>query len=99
MYLFTPALSHPTKIPSGLSPPPPWRFSGKVQSSAEYAASTSAFTADVLVAVSVSGVGAGAPSTKTGRKRNSAVCPTKSTILLPVSPGTEITICRLTPVP
>ncbi len=33
-----------------------------------------------------------APSTNTGLNLSSAVWPTKSTILRPVSPGTEITI-------
>ena len=52
----------------------------------------------VLVSVLVD-VAFAAPSANTGRNLNSAVCPTKSTIRLPVSPGTEITIWRLTPLP
>ena len=34
-----------------------------------------------------------APTAYTWRKRSSAVWPTRSTIRVPVSPGTEITIC------
>ena len=73
MYLLIPARSQLTKNVSELSPPPPWRFSARVQSKAAYAFDTSIGTPAIEVAVSVIAVGAALPSTKTGRKRNSAV--------------------------
>ena len=69
-------------------------------------AANCAFKSEVIpegsVAVAVSPlteVAFGAPTTSTGLNLSSAVWPTKSTILRPVSPGTDITIWRLTPLP
>ena len=58
---------------------------------------------DGVAAGAGAGAGAGTstapPVAKTWRKRNSAVWPTNSTTRSPDSPGTEIKICRLVPLP
>ena len=69
-----------------------------MQSSAANFALTSGLTP-------VAGVAAGSAApvaaavANTWRNRSSAVCPTNSTTRRPVSPGTEITIWRLVPLP
>ena len=91
MYLFAPTRSQLTIVSASFPLAPPWRFAGNVQSSAAYAAFNSGVTPAGRVALAASGlndVAFAAPSAKTGRNLSSAVCPTKSTILLPVSPGT-----------
>ena len=102
MYLRFPLRSQLTTATASLLLDPPCLFCGRVQSSAAYCAFNSGVTPDGNIAVAVSvvkEVAFAAPSAKTGRNLNSAVCPTKSTILRPVSPGTAMTIWRLTPVP
>ena len=52
-----------------------------------------------LAAGAGAGASTGPPDAKTWRKRNSAVWPTNSTTRSPDSPGTEIKIWRLVPLP
>ena len=93
-----PARSQPTIVSVGASVPEPCRFAAFVQSKAANFALTSAVTPATGVAFG-SAVPVEAAVASTWRKRSSAVCPTNSTTRRPVSPGTEITIWRLVPLP
>ena len=97
-----PARSHATMVDAASSPPVVWRFVAIEQSRAANFVATSAVTPAGSVAVVVSlesDFAFAVPSARTWRKRSSAVWPTSSTTRRPVSPGTEITIWRLTPLP
>ena len=50
-------------------------------------------------AAGAGGASTALPTARTWRNRSSAVCPTRSTTRSPLSPGTEMTICRLIPLP
>ncbi len=91
-YLALPRRSQVTSRSVAKSPLAPPVDSTLEQSRLLKAASCSGVRDAPCKSVASSGVGTAHASTNTCLKRSSAVCPTKSTILLPVSPGTEITI-------
>ena len=85
----------------GESAPVPSRFAAMLQSRAAKRLLISSFAPPAGVAAVEVSVGFAAPavSASTWRKRSSAVWPTRSTTLRPLSPGTEITIWRFVPRP